>query len=75
MKLPWATLLIVTANSEETAREIKDKIAVFLKERGLELSDDKTLITNINEGFDFLSWNCATRGCFRDCGSIRPLSA
>ena len=48
---------IVTANSEETAREIKDKIAVFLKERGLELSDDKTLITNINEGFDFLSWN------------------
>lgn len=57
MKLPRATLLIVTANSEETAIEIKDKIAVFLKERGLELSDDKTLITNINEGFDFLSWN------------------
>jgi RNA-directed DNA polymerase len=48
---------IVTANSEETAREIKDKIAVFLKKRGLELSDDKTLITNINEGFDFLGWN------------------
>jgi len=48
---------IVTANSEETAREIKDKTAVFLKERGLELSDDKTLITNINEGFDFLGWN------------------
>ena len=48
---------IVTANSEETAREIKDKITVFLKERGLELSDDKTLITNINEGFDFLGWN------------------
>ncbi len=32
-------------------------ITVFLKERGLELSDDKTLITNINEGFDFLGWN------------------
>jgi len=48
---------IVTANSEEIAREIKDKIAIFLKERGLELSDDKTLITNINEGFDFLGWN------------------
>jgi RNA-directed DNA polymerase len=48
---------IVTANSEETAREIKDMITVFLKERGLELSDDKTLITNINEGFDFLGWN------------------
>ena len=48
---------IVTANSEETAREIKYLIVAFLKERGLELSDDKTLITNINEGFDFLGWN------------------
>lgn len=48
---------IVTANSEEIAREIKNMITVFLKERGLELSDDKTLITNINEGFDFLGWN------------------
>lgn len=48
---------IVTANSEETAREIKNVIVAFLKERGLELSDDKTLITNINEGFDFLGWN------------------
>ncbi len=44
---------IVTANSEETAREIKDKIAVFLKERGLELSDDKTLITNIMKASTF----------------------
>jgi len=48
---------IVTANSEETAREIKNVIVAFLKERGLELSDDKTLITNIDEGFDFLGWN------------------
>jgi RNA-directed DNA polymerase len=53
----YADDFIVTANSEETAREIKDMIAVFLKERGLELSDEKTLITNINEGFDFLGWN------------------
>jgi RNA-directed DNA polymerase len=48
---------IVTANSEETAREIKDTIVTFLEKRGLELSDGKTLITNINEGFDFLGWN------------------
>ena len=48
---------IVTANSEETAIEIKDMIVTFLQERGLELSDDKTLITNINEGFNFLGWN------------------
>jgi RNA-directed DNA polymerase len=71
----YADDFIVTANSEETAREIKDMIVSFLNERGLELSDDKTLISNINEGFDFLGWNCATRSCFRDYGSIRPLSA
>jgi RNA-directed DNA polymerase len=53
----YADDFIVTANSEETAKEIQDMITAFLKERGLELSDDKTLITNINEGFDFLGWN------------------
>lgn len=53
----YADDFIVTANSEETAQEIREIIIVFLKERGLELSDDKTLITNINEGFDFLGWN------------------
>jgi RNA-directed DNA polymerase len=53
----YADDFIVTANSEATARETKDMIIAFLEERGLELSDDKTLITDINEGFDFLGWN------------------
>jgi len=29
----------------------------FLKERGLELSEKKTTITHIDDGFDFLGWN------------------
>jgi RNA-directed DNA polymerase len=29
----------------------------FLKDRGLELSEEKTLITHIKDGFDFLGWN------------------
>ena len=29
----------------------------FLKERGLILSEEKTLITHISEGFDFLGFN------------------
>lgn len=57
MRFPWATHLVVTADSEETANEIKELLKTFLKERGLELSDDKTVITNIIEGFDFLGWN------------------
>jgi len=53
----YADDFIVTADSEETAKEIKELIEVFLKERGLELSEEKTLITHIEQGFDFLGWN------------------
>ena len=53
----YADDLIVTTASEDIAKEIKFLITDFLKERGLELSDEKTLITNINAGFDFLGWN------------------
>ena len=50
----YADDFIVTADSEETAKEIMELIELFLKERGLELSEKKTLITHIDEGFDFL---------------------
>jgi RNA-directed DNA polymerase len=39
------------------SKEIKELIKDFLKDRGLELSDEKTLITHIDNGFDFLGWN------------------
>jgi RNA-directed DNA polymerase len=53
----YADDFIVTADSEETANEIAELIKLFLKERGLELSEEKTLITHIDDGFDFLGWN------------------
>jgi RNA-directed DNA polymerase len=53
----YADDFIVTANTEEIAKEVKELIKDFLKERGLELSEEKTLITNIDSGFDFLGWN------------------
>ena len=53
----YADDFIVTAKTEEIAKEIKELIRGFLKERGLELSDEKTLITHIDNGFDFLGWN------------------
>jgi RNA-directed DNA polymerase len=55
--LRYADDFIVTADSEETANEIMEEIELFLKERGLELSQNKTLITYIDNGFDFLGWN------------------
>ena len=36
--------------------DIAEVVKEFLKERGLELSDEKTHITHIDDGFDFLGW-------------------
>lgn len=52
----YADDFIVTANSKETAEELKLTISQFLKSRGLILSEEKTLITHIDKGFDFLGW-------------------
>jgi RNA-directed DNA polymerase len=49
---------IVTAHSKELLeQEIKPAIETFLKKRGLELSQEKTRVTHIKEGFDFLGQN------------------
>ena len=53
----YADDFFVTADSEDTAKEVKELIEDFLKDRGLELSEEKTLITHIDQGFDFLGWN------------------
>ena len=46
---------VVTAASKEILEEqVKPVIVKFLGERGLKLSEEKTLITHIAEGFDFL---------------------
>jgi len=53
----YADDFIITAKTEEIAKEVKELIKNFLKDRGLELSDEKTTITHIDVGFDFLGWN------------------
>ena len=50
----YADDMIITADTKETAERIKQILVEFLKERGLELSDEKTLTTHISEGFTFL---------------------
>lgn len=46
----------VVSVTEEIALEAKELIKDFLKTRGLELSDEKTVVTHINDGFDMLGW-------------------
>lgn len=53
----YADDFIITANSKELLDKIRPRVEIFLKERGLELSQEKTKITHIEDGFDFLGFN------------------
>ena len=58
----YADDVIFMARSKERAEEIKGYVKEFLQERGLELSEDKSKIVNINDEFDFLSRTYFKRG-------------
>ncbi|KGE12643.1 group II intron reverse transcriptase/maturase [Sphingobacterium deserti] len=54
----YADDFIITGTSkEQLENEVLPLIKEFLSERGLELSMEKTKITHITEGFDFLGFN------------------
>ncbi|MBX3710063.1 MAG: hypothetical protein KIT56_06855 [Gammaproteobacteria bacterium] len=54
---------VITGTSREILeRKVKPAVEIFLKERGLSFSQNKTKITHINEGFDFLGMNIGNRG-------------
>ncbi|WP_301664637.1 group II intron reverse transcriptase/maturase [Methanoculleus frigidifontis] len=53
----YADDFLVTAPTKEIAEEACNSIQAFLAERGLELSAEKTVITHIDDGFDFLGYN------------------
>lgn len=54
----YADDFICTASSKEILEnKVQPAIINFLKERGLELSLEKTKISHINDGFDFLGFN------------------
>jgi RNA-directed DNA polymerase len=54
----YADDFIITGASKEVLEmKVKPAVVAFLKERGLELSEEKTRITHIDDGFDFLGFN------------------
>src|SRR5262245_64105754 len=64
VKLPRATRLLITGTSKELLRDqVQPLVAHFLKGRGLELSHEKTRITHIEDGFDFLGQNVRRYRC------------
>lgn len=53
----YADDFIIIVRDEQTARHAIEIVNAFLEIRGLRLSDTKTKVTHINDGFDFLGWN------------------
>jgi RNA-directed DNA polymerase len=53
----YADDFIVTARDKGSLEKAQNQIQQWLSERGLELSTEKTFITSIEEGFDFLGFN------------------
>src|SRR5205823_117553 len=59
----YADDFVITGTSKELLRnEVQPLVAHFLSERGLELSHEKTSITHIDDGFDFLGQNVRRYG-------------
>ncbi len=54
----YADDFVVTGDSKELlVTLVQPWIAGFLRERGLQFSEEKTKVVHIDEGFDFLGWN------------------
>jgi RNA-directed DNA polymerase len=54
----YADDFVITSSSKEVlVNDIKPQLMAFLQERGLTLSEEKTHVTHINDGFDFLGFN------------------
>jgi RNA-directed DNA polymerase len=48
---------LMVAGSRQHAEALREEIAGVLSQMGLRLSQEKTLITHIDEGLDFLGWH------------------
>ena len=62
----FADDICVTARTKQDAEQFRRKIEIFLAKRGLKLSEEKTKIVNIKEGFEFISrYYCKVDGIIR----------
>ncbi len=62
-------ILITGASREVLEEEVKPIISAFLKERGLQLNEQKSKIIHVDEGFDFLGFTVRS---FREKTIIKP---
>ncbi len=53
----FADDFIITGKNAYVLSIVKDIVQLFLRKRGVQLSEEKTKITHIDQGFDFLGFN------------------
>lgn len=53
----YADDFVILCKTKDVAESMYKKLASYLHKRGLELAENKTKITHISEGFDFLGFN------------------
>jgi RNA-directed DNA polymerase len=53
----YADDFVVFCHTQEEAEQARATLTSWLTERGLQFSDEKTRIVNLDEGFDFLGFN------------------
>ena len=58
----YADDMIIFLKPQDDAGRVLSKVSEFLKERGMELSEEKTKVTATTDGFDFLGWNFKVQG-------------
>lgn len=62
----FADDIFITARTYADALKLKEEVVKFITERGLKISDKKTKIVNIKDGFEFLSrFYCKIYGVVR----------
>ncbi len=67
----YADDMVIILKPNDDAYEILDKINIFLAERGMKISKEKTRVTATTDGFDFLGWHfkVQSNGKFRSMPS------
>ena len=59
----YADDFVILCISKKEAERCKQIVSEWLKQTGLELSEEKTRISHLTQGFDFLGWNFRKHKC------------
>ncbi|MHC5672814.1 MAG: group II intron reverse transcriptase [Nostoc sp.] len=73
----YADDMVIILRPQDDAEEILERIAEFLRKRGMNVSQKKTKVTAATDGFDFLGWHFKVQknGKFKSTPSVDNFKA